>query len=102
MQPVFYQPEGDPFPHLITAEILDEDPHGAVFLVRSDGEELGEVDIDLLCDERGFVSAVGPGEKINNGYLRPACFAIVNCLAEREKDFEGLYSLDDEVILHLH
>jgi hypothetical protein len=102
MKSVSYQPEGDPSSHEVTAEVLDQDPHGALFSVWADGIEIGEVDIDLLDDERGFVSGVGPGEKINNGYLRPACFAIVACLAEREPKFQGIYDLDEEVILHLH
>lgn len=102
MEAFQYQPDGETVAHEITAEILTEDRNGAVFNVRSDGEVIGEVDVDLLSKTAGFVSAVGPGEKINNGYLRPACFAIVACIAEHHPDFKGIYSIDDEVILNLH
>lgn len=102
MEPYHYQPKGEAASHKITAEVVDEDEHGAVFRIRSDDEEIGEVDLDLLSETAGFVSAVSPGEKINNGYLRPACFVIVSCMAERRPDFQGVYSVDDEVILNLH
>lgn len=97
MEPLIYQPEGDTVPHEITAEIRDADDNGLIFVVRSDGEEIGEVDVELLHEDFGFVTGVGPGEKINNGYLRPASMAIAECLLEGHPKFQ-LYDLNNEPI----
>jgi hypothetical protein len=101
MEPQFYQPEGDPSVHEITAEIVQEEGSGLIFEVRSDGETIGEVDVDLLSSELGFVTGVGPGEKINNGYLRPASFVIASCLADRHPGVK-LFDINDEPIGPLH
>lgn len=101
MEPLKYQPEGDPVSHEITAEVIGEEGCGMTFLVRSDGAEIGEVDVELLADASGFVSGVGPGEKINNGYLRPASFAIASCLKERNPAFRELYDLNDQLLAPL-
>lgn len=102
MEPLLYQPDGDPFAHVITAELVQEEGSGLIFAVSSDGETIGEVDVDLVSPETGFVSGVGPGEKINNGYLRPASFAIAACLGERNPDFRMLYDFNDEPITLTH
>jgi hypothetical protein len=94
----YHQPEGDPFQHEITAELAQDEGIGLTFVVSSDGEAIGEVDVDILPEGRGFISGVGPGEKINNGYLKPASFVIASCLRDRDPKFSGLYDINDELI----
>ena len=99
MEPLIYQPEGDAYPHEITADVLLEADGGITFIVRSDGEEIGEVDVEILHEDMGFVSGVGPGERINNGYLRPASMAIAACLHERDPRFRELFDINNEPIV---
>ena len=96
MTPRLYQPEGDPTPHLITAELVEDLGGGLLFLVLSDGMEIGEVDVDRAGKHSAFISGVGPGEKINNGYLRPASLVIASCMADVDPKFETLYDIYDE------
>jgi len=98
MEAILYQPEGDPIPHEVTAEVADEDGSGLIFRIRSDGEEIGEVDVELLSHETGFVSGVGPGERINNGYLAPATLAIQACLEGKYPKFRNLFDIDNELL----
>jgi hypothetical protein len=100
MQPRYYQPEGDPSAHEITAELVQEEGFGLMFRVAADGEEIGEVDVDLLPDGSGFISGVGPGEKINNGYLNAASLVIASCLKDRDPNFITLYDINDEPLRH--
>jgi len=103
MEPLLYKPEGDPLTHEITAELVSEEGTGLIFLVRSDGEAIGEVDVEMRSEElMGYVSGVGPGEKINNGYLRPASFVILSCLTDRNPLFERLYDVDNEPLEPTH
>lgn len=96
MEPLLYQPEGEPFPHQITADVILEGDGGLTFIIRSDGEDIGEVDVEMPHADWGFVSGVSPGEKINNGYLRPATLAIAACLYERNHEFRELFDVNDE------
>jgi len=96
MTPQLYQPEGDPSPHVITAEVVEDLGGGLLFLVRSDGKEIGEVDVDRAGDHTAFISGVGPGEHINNGYLRPASFVIASCMLDQDPEFKTLYDINDE------
>jgi hypothetical protein len=102
MEPLYYQPKGDPLPHAITVEVIQEEGSGLVFMVSSDGEQIGEVDVEILGGESGFVTGVGPGEKINNGYLRPASFAIASCIRESHPLFRRLYDVEDNPITPGH
>ena len=96
MTPQFYQPEGDPVPHKITAELVSEIGWGLLYLVRSDGEEIGEVDVDIAGEHSAFISGIGPGDKINNGYFKPASLVIGSCLKDRDPDFKTLYDFNNE------
>lgn len=82
MEPIKFQPESDPISHSITAELIAIDGIGLTFRIRSDGEDIGEIDLEELPNQIAFISGVGPGEKINNGYLRPASQAVKACLRE--------------------
>lgn len=93
MKPLYYQPEGDPVRHELTAEVTLEEGGGLTFIVKSDGEEIGEVDVEVLSDKLAFISGVGPGEKINNGYLGPASLAVLSCMRE-EFYFDRLQLFD--------
>lgn len=94
---VTYQPDGDS-PHEITAEVAEEEGEAFIFRIQSDGEEIGEVDVELLSPEAGFISGVGPGEKINNGYLRPASLAIATCLKGEFPQLRNLFDFNNELI----
>lgn len=100
MEPLLYQPDGDPLAHEITAEIIEEEDNGSalIFLVKSDGERVGEVDVWILNNGEGFISGVSEEEKINNGYLRPASLAITACLREINPAFKDLVSTEDQLI----
>jgi hypothetical protein len=99
MEPLPYQPESEPITHQVTAELVLDEGSGLTFRVRSDGEEIGEVDVELISDKLAFVSGVGVGEKINNGYLVMASLAVRTCL--REDYFSNrleLIDIDDQLI----
>jgi hypothetical protein len=99
MEPLHYQPEGDPIAHQITAELVLDEESALTFRVMSDGEEIGEVDVQLISDKLAFVSGVGIGEKINNGYLVPASLAVRACLREDYfSDRLELFDIDDQLI----
>jgi len=98
MEPIVYHPEGDPFPHHIVAEVVEAEGSGLVCSINSDGEEIGQVDVELLDEQHGFISGIGPGKKINNGFLQPASLAIAACLGERDPRFKVLYDINDDPI----
>jgi hypothetical protein len=94
---IIYQPEGDLSPHEITADVLEDEGNALTFSVKSDGEAIGEVDVYLSSVEKGFISGVGPGDKINNGYLRPASLVIAACMQNRDFRFTKLSGRDEAV-----
>jgi hypothetical protein len=97
VEPLLYQPEGDPIVHQISAELALHEGMGLTFKIRSDGEEIGEIDVELASDEIGFISGNGPGEAINNGYLTPASLAVLSCLREDHCfDRIQLFDIDDQ------
>lgn len=97
MEPLHYQPEGDPIAHQITAELAMHEGTGLTFRVRSDGEEIGELDVELISDKLGFLSGVGQGEKLNNGYLGPASLAVLACMREDYYFFHlQLFDIEDQ------
>lgn len=100
MEPLIYHPESDPFPHQIIAELALDEGRGMTFRIKSDGEDIGEVDLEVVSDYEGFISGVGPGEKINNGYLRPASLAILACLREDYLGFNRfqLFDIEDQPV----
>jgi hypothetical protein len=100
MEPLLYQPDGDPIPHEITAEVIEEEAGGSalIFSVKSDGEKIGEVDVWLQGNGEGFISGVSEEEKINNGYLRPAAFVIAACLHERNPAFKNFIQTENQLI----
>lgn len=97
MEPLHYQPEGDPIAHQITAEQVLVEGNGRNFKIRSDGEEIGDIDVELASDELGFITGIGPRERkrINNGYLGPASLAVLACLRE-DHNFDRLKLFDIE------
>lgn len=100
MEPIHYQPEGDPISHSITAEVVAIDGIGLTFRIRSDGEEIGEIDLEELPSQVAFISGVGPGEKINNGYLKPASQAVKACLGEDLSHKNTIvFDFDNELII---
>jgi hypothetical protein len=95
MTPHLYQPEGDPVAHIITAEIIEELGSSLLFLVKSDGEGIFEVDVDNAGKHSAFISGVEAGKQIN-GYLGPASLVIASCMLDKDQDFDTLYDLDNE------
>lgn len=105
MEPIIYRREGDPLEHSITAEIVTElecgNGIGLTFRVKDGQEEIDDVDVEVISAETAFISGVGPGEKINNGYLLPASRAIAACMHEDYPTRFGhtsLFGLDDQPI----
>ena len=96
MTPQLYQPEGDSFAHVITAEVVEDLGGGLLFLVMSDGKQIGEIDVDRAGDHSAFISGVGTGEHINNGYLRPASFVIASYMRDLDPEFKTLYDINNE------
>ncbi len=97
MEPIKFQPAGETSSHLITAEVAEAENSWITFLIKSDGEGIGDVDIQLISDGSGFICGVGPGERINNGYLSPASLAIAEYMRDGNPDFI-LFDIEDELV----
>ncbi len=78
-----------------SAEIIYEAYPEVSFLVRNNGQKLGEVDVHLLDQESGFVSGVSHEPQLRNGYMRPAALAVKACLKGRYPNFDTLFDLNN-------
>jgi hypothetical protein len=78
----------------LQVRIVEESENGLLCMVSLHGEDLGEVDIDIISNESGFISA----EALDKGYLRPASLAIAAFLRERDRPVKELYDIEDQLI----
>jgi hypothetical protein len=81
----------------LRAEILREESSSFTFEIFEGDESLGEIDVESLSEESGFISGLGEGEKLNNGYLSAASLAVAEYF-KKEVDSFKLFDIEDKLI----
>lgn len=88
----------------VVATVIEEDGSNITFAVNADGEEIGEIDVELESSPP-FISGISRGESINNGCLAQAQIAVAACLTQHrfekgQPPLEQLLDLDERPLFN--